>query len=103
MNLEDQIKLLPIELQHFIYEYNPDHRYYTQKLHDEFFGLIYPSCRICYLPFEEDFIPVDYFILSKYKLNCHWCSVDCFHEDNDIKVKLKCLLAINSYVSISRT
>ena len=97
MEIQQRIQGLPKELQTYIYEYNPEHRYYRKKLNTEFINIIYPPCKMCNTPFNSEFCIVDYFISQKYNIYCHWCTIDCFHEDPDSTIKLKCLTAIENY------
>jgi hypothetical protein len=81
MELYHRIQRLPIELQHVIYEYNPEHRKYTRELHREFREILYPPCRVCHAPFKNEFCGLDYFIIYKYKIYTHWCDINCFDKD----------------------
>jgi len=97
MDLIERIQDLPTEIQILIGEYNSGHRRQTRKLKQEFFNMIYSLCRSCQAPFDKEFCPIDYFIIRKYKLTCHWCSMDCFHQDGDNAEKIKCLSAVKDY------
>ncbi len=97
MKIHERILILPIELQVKISEYNPEHRKSIQQLNQEYFDWIYHPCRICKKPFDKEFCTIDYFIIRKYHLLCHWCSLDCFQKDDDHEVKLKCLTAVDDY------
>ena len=98
MDIQKRIQGLPKELQTFIYEYNPEHRYYTRELHRELMALIYPACRVCFAPFKNEFCCLDYFVIYKYKIYSHWCDINCFHQDTDSYVKVKCLAAVDKYM-----
>jgi hypothetical protein len=91
MELQERIQNLPKEIQNMIYECNPEHRIYTREMNREFKGLIYPPCRVCRSPFKNEFCGIDYFIIYKYKLYSHWCDINCFQNDTDSHIKLKCL------------
>lgn len=93
----ERIQTLPKEIQILIGEYNPIHRIHTREVQQEFFGMIYCLCRSCKSPFNKEFCPIDYFIIRKYHLTCHWCSVDCFHLDKNKEEKIKCLSAVKDY------
>ena len=97
MILQSRISLLPLSIQILISEYNIDHRPLLRKVNQEYFSIIYPLCRICCAPFDKIFCTVDYFIIKKYDLNCHWCGIDCFEIDTDHVLKLKCLKAVKDY------
>jgi len=97
MTIAKRIQLLPKEVQILIGEYNPEHRILTKQLKKEYFTMIYKECRICHAPFELEFCPIDYFIIRKYKINSHWCTIDCFQLDKDKKEKRKCLSAFKDY------
>jgi hypothetical protein len=90
--------LIPESVWIHISEYNPEHRQHTKALKRELFSIIYTPCRICGAPFNCEFSPIDYFILKKYKLNCHWCSLECFQKDPDTSLKVRCLHAVEEYV-----
>ena len=98
MELQKRICGLPKELQNVIYEYNPEHRLYTKKLHREFREIIFPPCKVCHTPFKNEFCGLDYFIIYKYKIYSHWCDINCFDKDKDAEVKLKCLKAVDQYM-----
>lgn len=98
MELKHRIQGLPKEIQTVIYEFNPEHRFYTRKLHQELIGIIYPPCRVCFTPFKNDFCGLDYFIIQKYKISSHWCDINCFDKDTDTKTKVKCLKAVDKYM-----
>lgn len=95
--MKERIQSLPKEIQILIGEYNAEHRMHTKQLKQEFFNMIYSVCRSCHTPFDKEFCPIDYFIIRKYALTCHWCSVDCFHLDKNKKEKIKCLSAVKDY------
>lgn len=97
MELKERIQCLPKEIQILIGEYNTLHRRYTQQLKQEYFTMIYSLCRSCRAPFDKEFCPIDYFIIRKYALTCHWCSMDCFQLDPDKEEKIKCLSAFKDY------
>jgi hypothetical protein len=94
---QERIQSLPTEIQILIGEYNLQHRKQTQQVKQEYFRMIYSVCRSCHAPFDKEFCPIDYFIIRKYALTCHWCSIDCFTQDEDNEEKLKCLTAIQDY------
>jgi hypothetical protein len=94
----NRLNQLPDSLQIHISEYNPEHRPLTRELKNELFSIIYTPCRVCDAPFNCEFSPTDYFILKKYKLKCHWCSLDCFREDPDTQTKIRCLHAVEEYM-----
>lgn len=96
--MEQRIQLLPQALQLLISEYNVDHRVQFRKVNQEFMDTVYVPCRICHAPFNREFCSVDYFIIQKYKLSCHWCDINCFHQDTDADIKLKCLTAVEEYM-----
>ena len=98
MDLQKRIQGLPKELQTFIYEFNPEHRYYTQELNRELKKMIYPPCRVCNSPYKNEFCVVDYFIIYKYKMYSHWCDINCFDKDLDVQTKVKCLTAVDHYM-----
>jgi hypothetical protein len=98
MELQKRIRGLPKELQTVIYEFNPEHRYYTQELNRELISLIYPPCRVCHSPYKNEFCVVDYFIIYKYKMYSHWCDINCFDKELDLQTKLKCLKAVDHYM-----
>ena len=102
ISLSERIQLLPPEVQILIGEYNPEHRILTQRIKKEYFTMIYTLCRICSAPFDEEFRPIDYFIIRKYELTSHWCSIDCFHLDEDKEEKIKCLTAFKDYFQEKR-
>ena len=102
MDLKERIQLLPTELQILINEYNVEHRKYTQQIKEEYFSMIYSFCRTCNAIFDKEFCPIDYFIIRKYHLTCHWCSMDCFHLDTDHDVKINCLMAVDEYFGRSK-
>jgi hypothetical protein len=97
MTLHERIHVLPKEIQIRISEYNADHRKQTKQLKEEYFKMIYSICRSCQKPFDKEFCTIDYFIIRKYALTCHWCSIDCFHVDLDKNEKIKCLTAVKDY------
>jgi hypothetical protein len=97
MSLKERIQLLPTDLQILIGEYNIEHRRQTQQIKQEYFTMIYSFCRVCNSIFDKEICPTDYFIIRKYKLTCHWCSMDCFQLDTDNEVKIQCLSAIDDY------
>lgn len=96
--MEKRIQLLPKVLQDLISEYNVHHRKNMRTVLQEYLNMIYTPCRMCQAPFDAEFCPIDYFIIHKFNLYCHWCSVDCFHEDQDAELKLKCLTVVDDYV-----
>ena len=98
MDIQERISLLPQFIQILILEFNVDHRPLLQKVHQEYLEIIYPLCRVCSAPFDKMFCSMDYFIIQKHKLNCHWCGIDCFERDTDRELKLKCLQAVQDYV-----
>lgn len=95
--LKEKIQSLPRELQILIGEYNAIHRSHTKKIKEEYFSMIYTPCRTCHSIFDREICPTDYFIIRKYALTCHWCSMDCFQLDEDNDEKIKCLSAIEDY------
>ena len=95
--MKERIERLPIEIQILIGEYNAEHRTRTLAIKQEYFRMIYSHCRTCQKPFDKEFCPIDYFIIRKYALTCHWCSMDCFHLDEDKDEKIKCLSAVHEY------
>ena len=97
MSLSKRIQLLPKEVQILIGEYNPEHRRLTKQLKREYFDMIYSVCRVCSAPFDKEFCPIDYFIIRKYALHCHWCTIDCFQKDKDKVEKKRCLSAFKDY------
>lgn len=97
MDLQCRISLLPVSIQILISEFNIDHRPLLRKVNQEFISIIYPLCRICSAPFDKIFCTVDYFIIKKYNLYCHWCGIDCFEKDTDSDLKIKCLHAVQEY------
>lgn len=97
MSTSERIQLLPKEVQILIGEYNPEHRNLTKQLKKEYFTMIYRECRICHAPFNLEFCPIDYFIIRKYKITSHWCTIDCFQIDKDKKEKKKCLSSFKDY------
>jgi hypothetical protein len=98
MSLQERILTLPTAIQILISEFNVDHRPLLRKIHQEYFTIIYPCCRICFAPFDSVFCTTDYFILQKYKMDCHWCSLECFKLEQDHELKTKCLEAVHEYV-----
>ena len=98
LSLQKRIALLPQSVQILISEFNVEHRPLFQKIHREYFTLIYPACRICAMPFDKPFCSIDYFIIHKFKLDCHWCGLDCFEKDTDRDLKMRCLMAVKEYV-----
>jgi hypothetical protein len=50
------------------------------------------------MPFDKPFCSIDYFIIHKFKLDCHWCGLDCFEKDTDRDLKMRCLMAVKEYV-----
>jgi len=98
MDIQERISLLPVSIQILICEFNVEHRPRLQKLHQEYFTLIYPLCRMCSAPFDKIFCSIDYFIIKKHKLTCHWCGIECFEKDTDRELKIKCLQAVQSYL-----
>jgi hypothetical protein len=100
MKLEERISLLPKCIQIHISEFNVEHRTLTQQLKQELFSIIYPLCRMCSAPFEKDFCTIDFFIIRKYHLYCHWCDMECFEKDSDRELKLKCLKAVKEYTEV---
>lgn len=98
MKLEERISSLPYAIQILIGEFNVEHRPKLRSIHQQYLGLIYPNCRICSAPFDKPFCTLDYFIIKKYKLNCHWCGIECFEKDTDRELKLKCLHAVKEYI-----
>lgn len=97
MEMKERIQCLPKEIQILIGEYNKDHRKQTQCIKQEYFNMIYSLCRSCQKPFDSEFCSIDYFIIRKYGLTCHWCSMDCFQLDQDREEKIKCLSAVKDY------
>jgi len=95
--MKARIQFLPKEIQILIGEYNATHRIHTQQVKQEYFKMIYSICRSCHAPFDKEFCPIDYFIIRKYRLTCHWCSMDCFHLDKDKAEKIRCLSAVKDY------
>jgi hypothetical protein len=98
MDLEKRISSLPGAIQILIGEFNVEHRPRVMSINHEYLSLIYPNCRICSAPFNRPFCTIDYFIIKKYKLNCHWCTIDCFEKDTDRELKLKCLQSVTEYI-----
>ncbi len=98
-SLKQSILSLPIDVQILIHEFNHEHRNCLKQLHQEYITLIYPPCKVCQKPFDGEFTCIDYFIIAKYKIRDHWCTSDCFHEDKDTIGKIRCLMAIDSYVN----
>ena len=98
MEIRERISLLPHSIQILISEFNVEHRPLLRKVQGEYFSIIYPLCRICSAPFDKMFCTIDYFIIQKYNLNCHWCGMDCFEKEQDEELKLKCLLAVQEYI-----
>ena len=98
MDLKERISSLPHAIQILIGEFNVDHRRQVQAINREYLTLIYPLCRICSAPFDKVFCTLDYFILKKFKLNCHWCGLECFEKDTDRELKLRCLHAVEEYI-----
>ena len=98
MGLKERISVLPLSIQILISEFNVDHRPLFREVVQEYFKLIYPSCRICSAPFDKPFCTIDFFIIQKYKLDCHWCNINCFEQETDQDLKLKCLKAVQDYI-----
>ena len=98
MDIQQRIQALSKELQIFIYEFNPEHRYFTKELHRELNRIIYPPCRVCLMPFKNEFCGLDYFIIRNYKIYGHWCDINCFDKDTDTQTKVKCLKAVDQYM-----
>ena len=99
MEIQERILLLPQSIQILISEFNVEHRPRLRKIHQEYLTLIYPLCRICSAPFDKMFCTIDYFIIHKFNLNCHWCGLECFEKETDRDLKIKCLTAVKDYIS----
>ena len=99
MDLKERISCLPLSIQILISEFNVEHRVFFRNVIREYFELIYPLCRMCSAPFDKDFCTIDFFIIQKYKLNCHWCNITCFEKEPDRELKLKCLKAVEEYTA----
>ena len=99
MDLKERISCLPLSIQILISEFNVEHRVFFRNIIREYFELIYPLCRMCSAPFDKPFCTIDFFIIQKYKLNCHWCNIACFEKEPDQDLKLKCLKAVEEYTA----
>lgn len=98
-NLYNRIKLLPQVIQDLISEYNVDHRKQMQRLHKEYFAVIYYNCKMCTSPFPKDrFCSIDYFINSTCKIKCYWCSPDCFEDDTNEELKTAYITSVDEYL-----
>ena len=96
---KEKIKELPKYIQDMIYEFNVDHRKNMRHCFREFYGFILNNCLNCSVPFpREYFWSVDYFVNRKYKLNCYWCSQNCFNTTDRIEIKLKYLKSLLEYL-----
>lgn len=99
MEIQERISLLPQSIQILISEFNAEHRPGLKQIHHEYLSIIYPLCRICSAPFDKMFCTIDYFIIRKYNLNCHWCGLECFDKEPDRELKIKCLKAVQDYIN----
>lgn len=98
MTLQESISSLPQAIQILISEFNVDHRVLLRNVHQEYLTIIYPLCRVCDKPFDAIFCSMDYFILKRYKMDCHWCGLDCFEKESDTELKINCLRSVQEYV-----
>ena len=94
-----RVKMLPKEIQDIINEFNVDHREQMRIINNQYYSIIYNNCRMCSLSMDRDiFWSVDYFIQSKYKLSCYWCSDLCFNKDKDKNTKENYLSCVKNFI-----
>ena len=100
--LEQRLKSIPQVLQDLVSEYNVEHRVQMKKVFEEYFSVIFTKCINCNSVFDlEIYCSVDYFINQRFNMRHHFCSEECFNENDhelDIK-KNEYVTSVNDYLT----